>query len=153
MIDGIGRLVVQRWRMQRRRAMHRIVNHPRRVMTALAMVLAPAATLAAMGAAGQATGPVRCEIHAAPQGGMLTLEALVHADKSVSGTYSFHVESAGRTGGTNVEQAGAFDASPGRPAVLGTVTLSAKGGYDATLEVTVGGEHVRCTERVGGDRI
>jgi hypothetical protein len=134
--------------------MHRIVNHPRRVMTALALVLAPAATLAAMGAAGQGgAGPVRCEIHAAPQSSMLTLEALVHADKNVSGSYSFHVESVGTAGGTNIEQGGAFDASPGRPAVLGTVTLSAKGTYDATLEVTVGGEHVGCTERVGSDRI
>ncbi|WEX74741.1 curli-like amyloid fiber formation chaperone CsgH [Sinorhizobium numidicum] len=134
--------------------MHRIVNHPRRVMTALALVLAPAATLAAMGAADQATGPVRCEIRAAPQGSsMLALEALVHADGSVSGSYSFHVESVGTAGGTNIEQAGAFDASPSRPAVLGAVALSAKGAYDATLEVTVGGEHVRCTERVGGGRI
>lgn len=133
--------------------MHRIANHPRRVMTALALVLAPAATLAAMGAAGQAAGPVRCEIRAAPQGSMLALEALVHADKSVRGTYSFHVESVGQTGGTNVEQAGAFDASSGRPAVLGTVTLGAKGTYDARLEVTVGSEHVGCTERVGSDRV
>jgi hypothetical protein len=37
--------------------------------------------------------------------------------------------------------------------VLGTITLSAKGTYDAALEVTVGGEHVGCTERFGSDRI
>lgn len=131
--------------------MHRIVDHPRRAMAALALVLVPAVALAAIGTAGEADGPVRCEIRAAPDGSLLTLEALVHSDKTVSGTYTFQVESAGRMGGTHIQQAGAFDAAPGRPALLGTVALSANGAaYDAALEVTAGGRHVSCTERVGG---
>ena len=77
-------------------------------------------------------------------------EALAHADRNVSGTYSFHVESADRTGGTNIEQGGAFSAAPGKPATLGVVTLGAKGAdYDAKLEVTVGGESIGCAERIG----
>ena len=127
-----------------------IVKHPSRVIAALALVLIPASALATMATADQSLGPMRCEIRATPQGGMVSLEALAHADRKVSGTYSFHVESAGRTGGTNIEQGGAFSAAPGKPATLGVVTLGAKGAvYDAKLEVTVGGESIGCAERVG----
>ena len=69
----------------------------------------------------------------------------------MSGTSSFHVGSAGRTGGTNIAQGGASSAAPGRPVTLGVVTLDAKGGiYNAKLQVTVGGKSVGCAERVGG---
>ncbi|MDL2398146.1 curli-like amyloid fiber formation chaperone CsgH [Rhizobium mayense] len=131
--------------------MHGIVNHPRRITTALAVVLVSAGALATMAGAGQSGAPLRCEISATPEGGMLALEAVAHADKSVSGTYSFHVESVGRTGGTNIEQSGDFHAAPGQSATLGTVTLDAKGGvYDAVLDMSVGGQRVGCTQRVGG---
>ena len=131
--------------------MPRIVRHPRRVMAILALVLVPAGALATMATADQSLGPVRCEIRATPDGGMVSLEALAHTDRNVSGTYSFHVESAGRTGGTNIEQGGAFSAAPGKPATLGTVTLDAKGTvFDAKLEVTVDGKSIGCAERVGG---
>jgi hypothetical protein len=131
--------------------MPRIVKHPRRIMAALALVLIPAGALATMATADQSVEPVRCEIRATPEGGMVSLEALAHADRNVSGTYSFHVESAGRTGGTNIEQGGAFSAAPGKPATLGTVTLDAKGTvFNAKLEVTVDGKSIGCAERVGG---
>ncbi|MER8640753.1 hypothetical protein NKJ81_26815 [Mesorhizobium sp. M0018] len=131
--------------------MPHIVKHPRRVMAALALVLIPAGALAAMATADQSLGPVRCEIRATPEVDMVSLEALAYADKSVSGTYSFHVESAARTGGTNIEQDGAFSAAPGKPATLGAVTLDAKGAvYDARLELTVDGKSISCAERLGG---
>ncbi|UVK46628.1 hypothetical protein BPNPMPFG_002315 [Mesorhizobium sp. AR07] len=131
--------------------MPRIVKDPRRVMAALALVLIPAGALAAMATADQSIAPVRCEIRAAPEGGMVSLEALAHADRNVSGTYSFHVESAGRTGGTNIEQGGAFSAAPGKPAKLGAVTLDAKGTvFDARLKITVDGKSIGCAEQVGG---
>ncbi|MER8420697.1 curli-like amyloid fiber formation chaperone CsgH [Mesorhizobium sp. M1329] len=129
--------------------MPRISKHPCRV-AALVLVLVSANALATMATANQPVGPVRCEIRVKPEGDMVSLEALAHVDRNVSGTYSFHVESAGRTGGTNIEQGGAFSAAPG-PAMLGTVTLDAKGGiYDAKLEVAVGGKSIGCAERVGG---
>ncbi|WP_192177388.1 curli-like amyloid fiber formation chaperone CsgH [Mesorhizobium amorphae] len=129
--------------------MPRLVKHPRRVIAALA--LCSVGAMATMATADQSLGPVRCEIRATPDGGMVLLEALAHTDRNVSGTYSFHVESAGRTGGTNIEQGGAFSAAPGRPATLGIVTLDAKGGvFDAKLEVTVGGNSISCAERLGG---
>jgi hypothetical protein len=128
-----------------------IVKHPRRVVAALALVLVPAVPLATMATTDQPPGPVRCEIRATPQGGMVSLEALALADSNVSGTYSFHVERVGRTGGTNIEQGGAFSAGPGRPATLSTITLSANSAvYDANLEVMVGDKSISCVERVGG---
>ena len=89
--------------------MPHIVMHPRRVMAALALVLIPAGALAAMATADQPVEPVRCEIRATPESGMVSLEALAHADRKLSGTYSFHVESAGRSGGTNIEQGGSVE--------------------------------------------
>ncbi|UVK57432.1 hypothetical protein DBIPINDM_008392 (plasmid) [Mesorhizobium sp. AR02] len=131
--------------------MPRIVKHPRRVMAALALVLVPAGALAAMATADQSIGPVHCEIRVTPEGDMVSLEALARADRKVSGTYSFHVGSVGRSGGTNIEQGGAFSAAPGKPATLGAVTLDAKGAvYDTKLEVTVDGKSIGCAERVGG---
>ncbi|MBB3612439.1 curli-like amyloid fiber formation chaperone CsgH [Rhizobium sp. BK602] len=131
--------------------MPHIVNHPRRLLTAIALVLLPAGALATMVTAGPSDGPLRCEIRATPQGGMVALEALAHADKRVSGTYSFHIESAGGGGGSNIDQSGAFDAAPGRAAMLGSVSLGAKGAvYDATLDITTGGKSISCSQRVGG---
>ncbi len=131
--------------------MPRTIKYSRRVMAALALALIPVGALATMAAPDQSVGPVRCEIHFTPDGDMVSLEALAYADRKVSGTYSFHVESAGQTGGTNIEQGGAFSAAPGRPATLGAVTLDAKGAvYDASLEVTVDGKSIGCTDRIGG---
>ncbi|MFB9981582.1 curli-like amyloid fiber formation chaperone CsgH [Mesorhizobium kowhaii] len=131
--------------------MPRIVKHPRLVTAVLALVLVPAGALATMATSAQSLAPVRCEIRATPDGGMVSLEAFAHTDTNVSGTYSFHVESAGRTGGTNIEQGGPFSAAPGKPAALGAVTLDAMGAvFDARLEITVDGKRIGCTERVGG---
>ncbi|MER8464881.1 curli-like amyloid fiber formation chaperone CsgH [Mesorhizobium sp. M1396] len=131
--------------------MPHIVKHPRRAISALALVLISAGAMAAVATADQSLGPVRCEIRATSEGGMISLEALAHADKSVSGTYSFYVESAARTGGTNIKQDGAFSTAPGKPATLSAVTLDAKGGvYDARLELTVDGKSISCAERLGG---
>jgi hypothetical protein len=155
-IGSTGQAVAERvrdrcWPMARRQTMPRIVKHPGHVMAALALVLIPAGLLATMATASQSVGPVRCEIRVTPEGGMVSLEALAYADRNVIGTYSFHVESAGRAGGTNIEQGGAFSAAPGRPATLGAVTLDAKGAiYDAKLEVTVDGKSISCADRIGG---
>ena len=117
--------------------MPHIVKHLRRVMAALALVLIPAGALAAMATADQPVEPVRCEIRATPESGMVTLEALAHADRNVSGTYSFHIESAGLSGGKLRGEA--------------NDSGEAKGGiYNAKLEVTVNGKSIGCAERVGG---
>lgn len=129
--------------------MPHVVNHPRRLMTALALILLPVGALAAMAATDQPEGGLRCEIRTTPEAGMVTLEALAHTDKRVSGTYAFHVESVEGTGGSNIDQSGAFDATPARAATLGSVSLGSKAGaYDAMLDVTAGGNTIRCTRRI-----
>ncbi|MFS8048127.1 curli-like amyloid fiber formation chaperone CsgH [Rhizobium sp. BR 314] len=131
--------------------MPHIVNHPRRLVTALALILLPVGALAAMVTSGQTDGPLRCEIRVTPQAGMVALQPLVRTDRPVSGTYRFHVESTGGSGGSNIDQSGAFDASPGHAAPLGSVSLGSDGaGYRATLDVTAGNSSVRCTQRIGG---
>ncbi|WFU11963.1 curli-like amyloid fiber formation chaperone CsgH (plasmid) [Rhizobium sp. CB3090] len=130
--------------------MPHVINHPRRLMTALTLVLLPAGALAAMVATDQSEGGLRCEIRATPEAGMVTLEALAHTDKHISGNYTFHVESAGGAGGSNIDQSGAFDATPGRTATLGSVSLRSKAGaYDATLDITAGDNTIRCARRIG----
>lgn len=131
--------------------MPHIVNSPRRLATALALILLPAGALAAMATSGQSEGPLRCEIRVTPQAGMVALQAIARTDAPISGTYRFHVESVGGADGSNVDQSGAFDAAPGRAATLGSVSLGSNGaGYRATLDVTAGGNSVRCTQRIGG---
>ncbi|MEF0941860.1 curli-like amyloid fiber formation chaperone CsgH [Rhizobium sp. BR 362] len=129
--------------------MPHVVNHPRRLIAAFALVLLPAGALAAMVATDQSGGGLRCEIRATPEAGMVTLEALARADKRVSGNYTFHVKSAGSAGGSNIDQSGAFDATPGRAVTLGSVSLRSKAGaYDATLDITAGDNTVRCARRI-----
>ena len=113
---------------------------------------AAAATAVGAGQAGSSDGPVRCEIQAKNAGGMITLQGVVHADKAISGSYTFQVESAGGSGSTDISQGGGFSASPGNAATLGQVMLGGYGSiYDASLEVTAGGKSYRCKERVGGN--
>ena len=131
--------------------MFHIVKQSRPVIPALALALVSAGALATMAAADQSPNPLRCEIRATPEGGMVSLQALAYADKNVNGIYSFHIESAGRNGDNNIEQGGAFSAAPGKPATLGAVTLNTEGTvYDARLEVTVDGKSIACAEHVGG---
>ncbi|ALN73504.1 curli-like amyloid fiber formation chaperone CsgH [Aureimonas sp. AU20] len=123
----------------------------RRAALALGLALLPAAAFAGMsGTVAPSGGPVRCEIRAVPQGGLLSLTALVETDKSVTGRYTLEVEGAGRGGGTQLSQGGPFTAGAGRAATLGSVTLTGKGAlYDVSLDVTVNGRTVSCNERVG----
>ena len=110
-----------------------------------------AATSVGAGQAGSSGGPVHCEIQATTSGGMVTLQGVVRADKAVSGSYTFRVESAGGSGNSDISQGGDFSARAGDPATLGQVMLGGNGSiYDARLEVTAGGRTYRCDERVGG---
>lgn len=103
------------------------------------------------GHAGTAPGPVRCEIRADLTGGTTSLEGVVHADKAVSGSYRFRVESAGASGRSNIDQGGDFTAGPGNPATLGSIMLDTRGArYDASLTVTVEGKTIECADHIGG---
>lgn len=81
---------------------------------------------------------------------MVRLDALVRADKHVSGTHTFHVEKSGDGGSSTINQSGDFDATPGHTAVLSSVSLGSKGTeYKATLDVVIGDKRFSCTKTGG----
>ena len=116
--------------------------------------LLAAALAAGLGAAGAAAasgdtdGPISCEIRKGSVFGMTALEAVVHADEAVSGSYSFTVKGSGG-GSTDIRQGGAFSAGPGAPATLGKVSVGGSAAYDARLSVEADGLSVECEERFG----
>lgn len=120
-------------------------------MVPLLFGLGVAGIAVAAGNAGAAAGPVRCEIRADASDGMTSLEGVVHADKAVSGSYRFRVESFGASGRSDIDQGGDFTAEPGRPATLGSVMLDSRGGrYDASLTVTLEGRTIECADPISG---
>jgi len=125
------------------------VKHQRRLMTILALVLLPAGAVAAVTTANQSEKTQLCEIKATPGAGIVRLDALVHADKHVGGTYTFHVEKSGEGGSSTINQSGDFDAIAGHAATLGTISLDSKGTeYKATLDVVIGDKSFSCTKQL-----
>ncbi len=116
-----------------------------------------AAALLLLGAAGAAVaGPVgarspaataECELDVTRGVGSVELTALAHAGKATRGEYDLRVS--GR--GTDIRQGGPFTTGPDGTAELGMVTLGTGGSaYTADLEITVGGETISCSRRIGG---
>ena len=116
----------------------------------LALGLGLAGFAISAGQAESTDGPVRCEIQANTQNGMVAMQGVVHADVAVSGSYRFRVASAGGGGNSKISQGGAFSAGPDDAVTLGNVMLGGGGSYDASLEVTSNGETIKCAEWVGG---
>ena len=128
------------------------VKHLRRLMAILALVLLPVGAIEAMTTANKSDEAQLCEIKATPGAGMVRLDALVHADKHVSGTYTFHVEKSGDGGSSTSSQSGDFDATAGHAAILSSVSLNSKGTeYKATLDVVIGDKSFSCTKQIGGN--
>ena len=94
--------------------------------------------------------PVRCEIVAEDNRGLVRLSGLMHADTEVNGTYKFKVKSAGRGGNTNISRGSSFYAGPNGPTTLGMVMLSSGGVYDVELDITAEGTRYSCKEQIGG---
>jgi hypothetical protein len=69
---------------------------------------------------------------------MTQLEAVVHADRPITGSYRFKVDGSGG-GSAQISQGGEFEATPDEPAVVGTVTVSSSA-YQARLEIMPDGE-------------
>ncbi|MBO6719964.1 MAG: hypothetical protein JJ913_18570 [Rhizobiaceae bacterium] len=95
-------------------------------------------------------GSSLCEIKASASGSMVSLSGVFVADGAISGSYRFQVTSVGGSGNTNIRQGGGFSAGAGEEVTLGSVMLGGYGAqYDASLEITAGGETFTCSERVG----
>ncbi|WP_392714164.1 curli-like amyloid fiber formation chaperone CsgH [Rhizobium ruizarguesonis] len=128
------------------------MKHPHRAMAVLALVLLPVGAVAALTTANQSDGAQLCEIKVTPVASMVRLDALVHADKHVGGTYTFHVEKVGDGGSSTINQSGDFDAVEGHTAILGSVSLDSKGAkYKATLNVVIRDRSFTCTKQIGAD--
>ncbi|NLS21214.1 hypothetical protein HGP16_32465 [Rhizobium sp. P40RR-XXII] len=128
------------------------LKHQRRLVAILALVLLPVGAVAAVTTANQSDEAQLCEIKATPGAGMVRLDALVHADKHVGGTYTFHVEKSGDGGSSTINQGGDFDATAGHAATLSSVSLDAKGtGYKATLDIVIGDKRFSCTKQIDGN--
>ncbi|MBB3394760.1 curli-like amyloid fiber formation chaperone CsgH [Rhizobium sp. BK060] len=127
------------------------VKHLRRLTAILALVL-PVGAIAAMTTANQSDEAQLCEIKATRGAGMVRLDALVHADKHISGTYTFHVVKSGGGGSSTSSQSGDFDAIAGHAAILSSVSLDSKGTeYKVTLDVVIGDKSFSCTKQIGGN--
>ncbi len=98
-------------------------------------------------------GPLRCEIRAERQGNSVTLEGLVFAEAPLAGTYRLRVSQGGAAGSSQISQGGDFEAAPGEPESLGTVSLSSSGAYSATLEVRWSGGITGCSAGPHGKRV
>ncbi|OLP55627.1 hypothetical protein BJF92_08095 [Rhizobium rhizosphaerae] len=122
---------------------------------ACALVLIPLGAVATMTTATPTTAkslsPAQlCEIDATSDDGLVKLDALVHADSALSGSYSFRVEKSGGGGSSTINQGGQFDARAGETATLGSVSLGSGGArYKATLDVRIGAKTVTCAKQVG----
>jgi len=114
---------------------------------AASMVASLAAAFAAVGAvsAGQAgSDRMRCEIVASSARDIVTLEGRASAQQALSGSYRFEVSGTG----AQIRQGGPFGMAAGATATLGSVQLGGSGPYEATLDISAGGETVRCAERI-----
>lgn len=127
-------------------------SQTRKAILVLPMLVGLGVAATAFGASQSSTsGPLSCEIQATPNGGMVALEAIVHAKAGSSGSYQFRVASSGSGGNSNVSQGGDFTADAKGAATVGQVMLSNQGAtYDATLTVTADGTTTTCSQRVGG---
>jgi hypothetical protein len=128
--------------------------HP--LAAALPLSLACGAAVAGAGAGPSLEGPggpVACEIHVERQGGTVTLEGLVFAEMPVSGSYRLHVSQGGGGGSSRINQGGDFEAAPGEPESLGTVSRGSGGAYSATLEVRWNGGTTGCSAGTPGKRV
>lgn len=127
------------------------MSNLRKLVTAALVPGAVALGVMGPGATGaDAGGPVRCDIQVSGRGGGVTLEGVVYAKTAVEGSYRLRVTQSGGSGSSNINQGGDFNAGPGGAVSLGTVTLGGSGAYVARLEVSWGGGHTVCSERVGG---
>ena len=117
---------------------------------ALAIVAPVIAGLGAAAAGPDSPGPAACEIRADREGGMVSLEGIVHAATGIEGAYRLRVSKSGGGGSSNIDQGGRFTAGPEQPATVSRVTLGGGGKYVAELEVTPDDGPGTCTHTISG---
>ncbi|ODT23001.1 MAG: hypothetical protein ABS35_13730 [Kaistia sp. SCN 65-12] len=127
--------------------MRNSARNPRSVLIALALSLLPVGALTGLATAGPTPSSKLCEIKTTPQAGGISLEAVVKADRSLSGTYTLRIEQTAGSGSSSITQGGAFEVSGDQETTLSSVTLASRGSsYQAVLEVTSDGKSDRCVK-------
>ena len=87
-----------------------------------------------------------CEIAVAKSGRSVNLQALVHAEADLHGTYRFSIAKTGSGGSAMINQGGNFAVAAGETRTLGQTTLGGSAAsYDATLTLDVGGQTYTCS--------
>lgn len=89
-------------------------------------------------------GPVQCSIQAKADDGMIAFRGVLETNTGLSGSYSFHIESSGHGGSTNIRQGGNFTAEAGEEVHLGQAAVSGGGQYEVKFEITANGETYEC---------
>jgi hypothetical protein len=101
--------------------------------------------------AGGGADGTRCELRFNKRGGSTVLEGFVITPSAISGSYRISATAASGSGGSDVDQSGAFSAGPGGPVSLGVVSLgTSAASYNAELTVKWNGISISCSERAGG---
>ncbi|MEO4000191.1 curli-like amyloid fiber formation chaperone CsgH [Mesorhizobium sp. CAU 1732] len=113
---------------------------------AAVLVAGLGAAFAASGASQADSDAPRCEIIASTSGGTASIRGVVHADRALSGEYSFTVSGQG----TNIRQGGAFEAQAGETATLGSVQVGGSArSLDIRLELNANGQQSVCEQTLG----
>lgn len=120
-----------------------------RVLVALLPLLSVIGAAAASAPDGK-DGPLGCELRTATQNGRTVIEAVVHADRALRGTYRLDVEGGASADSARIRQGGEFDARPGAAETLGRVVLASGGRYEARLRLDAGRLAASCAAVVGG---
>jgi hypothetical protein len=95
--------------------------------------------------ASDAAAPLRCEVVLDAVGGGTAISGTVHSDHPVTGQYQMAITSRSAGGSATIRQSGAFEAGPGRPAILGeTRLMGSPARQEVDLTVTVAGDRLRC---------
>ena len=97
----------------------------------------------------------RCEIRAERNGRGVLLEGLVFADVPLTGSYRLRISQRGPGGSSQINQGGEFEATPGEPQSLGTVSVgSGPNSFTARLSVSFDdGGTVDCSAGTGKRRV
>lgn len=129
---------------------HVLLSRP--ALAAFALILLPVGAVATVTSAKPSDSTQLCDISATTSSGMVKLDALLHADKAVAGSYTFQVRKTGGGGSSTINQGGDFNAAPGQTATLSSVSLGSQGAvYKAKLDVTIGGKSFSCMKQIPGD--
>jgi len=88
---------------------------------------------------------LRCAVVTRDLGDTVQISGKVTAERDVSGTYALSIRQSSGGGQAEIDQGGEFTVGAGRTVTLGEATMGGTAqSYTADLELTVGGQRLRC---------